>query len=48
MNTKNEWVIIILKDGTRFADFYGTESFVSSNQQKRDIYIQWVHDIDEK
>ena len=48
MNTNDEWVIVTLKDGTRFAGFYGTSSFASSDPQKRDIYIQWVHDIDEE
>ncbi len=41
-----EWVLVTLKDGTRFAGFCGPESFMSSDPEERDIYIQWIHDID--
>ena len=42
----NEWVLVTLKDGTRFAGFCGEDSFISSDPHERDIYIQWVYDID--
>ena len=44
----NEWVLITLNDGTQFAGFCGSSSFVSSDPSERDIYIQWIYDIDEK
>lgn len=47
MDTNDEWVIITLKDGTRFFGFYGKNSFASSDPQRRDVYIQWIYDIDE-
>ena len=43
---KEEWVLVTLKDGTRFAGFFGEKSFASSDPQKRDMYIQWVYDLD--
>jgi len=42
-----QWVLVTLKDGTKFAGFLGKESFISSDPAERDIYIQWVYDIDE-
>lgn len=42
---KDEWVLVTLKDGTRFAGFCGQHSFMSSDPTERDIYIQWVYDI---
>ena len=46
--TYEQWVLVTLKDGTRFAGFCGTESFMSSDPTERDIYIQWIYEIDEK
>ena len=43
----NQWVLVTLKDGTRFGGFCGTGSFMSSDPAERDIYIQWIYDIDE-
>lgn len=40
-----QWVFATLKDGTSFAGFFGPESFMSSDPEERDIYIQWVYDI---
>ena len=40
------WVLVTLKDGTRFAGFCGSESFMSSDPQDRDMYIQRVYDLD--
>jgi len=41
-----EWVLVTLKDGTRFGGFCGPESFMSSDPNERDLYIQWVYEID--
>ena len=43
-----QWVLVTLKDGTRFAGFCGPESFMSSDPTERDIYIQWIYDIDDE
>lgn len=42
----NAWVLVTLKDGTTFAGFCGEDSFISSDPGERDIYIQWVYDVD--
>ena len=42
----HQWVLVTLKDGTRFAGFCGSGSFMSSDPAERDIYIQWIYDID--
>ena len=45
---EEEWILVTLKDGTRFAGFFGESSFASSDPQRRDVYIQWIYDLDEK
>ena len=47
-NMTEQWVLVTLKDGTRFAGFCGDESFMSSDPSERDIYIQWTYDIDDQ
>ena len=47
-NTKEQWVIVTLKDGTEIFGFFGRNSFASSRQDKYDIYVEWVYDIDGK
>lgn len=47
-NMNEEWVLVTLKDGTRFAGFCGGESFMSSDPHERDLYIQWIYDIDDQ
>ena len=47
-NMTEQWVLVTLKDGTRFAGFCGDESFMSSDPSERDIYIQWTYDIDDE
>jgi hypothetical protein len=42
-----QWVLVTLKDGTRFGGFCGQDSFMSSDPAERDIYIQWIYDIDD-
>lgn len=44
---KEQWVLVTLKDGTRFAGFCGKNSFMSSDPAERDLYIQWIYDIDD-
>ena len=46
-NMTEQWVLVTLKDGTRFAGFCGSESFMSSDPTERDIYIQQVYDVDD-
>lgn len=43
-----EWVLVTLKNGTRFGGFCGPESFMSSDPKERDLYIQWIHEIDDE
>ena len=43
-----QWVLVTLKDGTRFAGFCGSESFMSSDPAERDIYIERIYDVDDK
>ena len=42
-----QWVLVTLKDGTRFGGYYGPDSFASSDPKERDIYIQWIYDIND-
>ena len=42
-----QWVLVTLKDGTRFAGFCGSDSFMSSDPEERDIYIERIYDIEE-
>ena len=42
-----EWVLVTLRNGTRFAGYCGPDSFMSSDPDNRDLYIQWVYDIDD-
>ena len=41
-----QWVLVTLKDGTRFAGYCGLESFISSDPAERDMYIQQIYDLD--
>ena len=44
----SQWVLVTLKDGTRFAGFCGPESFMSSDPTERDIYIERIYDVDDQ
>ena len=44
---EQQWVLVTLKNGTRFAGFCGARSFISSIPSEQDIYIQHVYDMDE-
>ena len=46
-NMEQQWVLVTLKNGTRFAGFCGDRSFISSIPSEQDIYIQHVYDMDE-
>ncbi len=41
-----EFVLVRLKDGTSFGGLVGTDSFVSSDSEERDIYIENIYIID--
>ena len=41
-----QWVLVTLKDGTRFAGYCGTKSFMSSDPTERDMYIEQIYDLD--
>ena len=43
-----QWVLVTLKDGTRFAGFCGLGSFMSSDPAERDIYIERIYDVDDE
>ena len=47
VDTPAFWVIIKLKNGTKFAGYCGSGSFMSSDPKERDIYIERIYDIDE-
>lgn len=42
-----EWVLVTLKNGTRFAGFCGSNSFASSDNKERDLFIEKIFDLDE-
>lgn len=44
-NTRPVWVLATLKDGSKVAGFFGSESFASDEPNERDIYIQEVYKI---
>jgi len=41
------WVMAVLKDGTKWFGYLGTNSFLSSRPAERDIFIQQVYEVDE-
>ena len=46
-NTKESWVLVVLKDGTVWGGVLGEDSFVSSSPQERDIFLEKVYKIGE-
>ncbi len=42
------WVLVVLKDGTRWAGHLGAESFMSTDRAERDLYVQSVYSIDDE
>ncbi|MDE0069106.1 MAG: DUF6338 family protein [Caldilineaceae bacterium] len=47
-SVKEQWVLITLRSGVTFGGLYGSDSFASSSPGERDLYIQWIYDIDEE
>lgn len=45
--TTEQWVLVTLKNGTRFAGFAGIGSFMSSDQKERDVYVERIYDVGE-
>jgi hypothetical protein len=45
---KEQWVLVVLKDGTKFGGFCGRNSFISSDSKERDLYIERVYDLDDQ
>ncbi len=43
-----QWVLVTLKNGIQFSGLYGLDSFAGSNPNERDLYIQWLYDINEE
>ena len=41
-----QWVLVTLKDGTRFAGYCGPQSFITSDPAERDMYIEQIYDLD--
>lgn len=39
------WVLVVLKDGTQFAGYWGGKSFASSDFKERDLFIEHVFEI---
>ena len=39
------WIMAVLKDGTRWAGYLGTNSFTSTDADERDIYIERVYNL---
>lgn len=39
------WVLAVLKDGTKWAGYFGPGSFISTDPAERDIFIEKVYEI---
>lgn len=42
---KESWVLVVLKDGTKWGGFLGKNSFMSSSNSERDMFIEKVYEI---
>lgn len=42
-----EWVLVTLKDGTKFGGWFGKGSFAASDGKDHDLYVQQVFDLDD-
>lgn len=42
---EESWVLVVLKDGTKFAGLSGSSSFMSSDPNERDFYLQQIYEI---
>lgn len=45
---EEQWVLVTLKDGSQYAGFLGADSFVSSDLNEQDIYIEKVYNLGER
>ncbi len=46
-NMGAQWVLVTLKNGTRFAGYCGSSSFISSDPNERDLYIERIFDLND-
>lgn len=46
-NMEEQWVLVTLKDGSKIAGWCGIDSFMSSDPSERDLYIEYIYDLDE-
>ncbi len=44
---KEQWVLVTLKNGITFAGLFGRDSFAASNSEERDLFVQWIYDIND-
>jgi hypothetical protein len=42
------WVLVVLKDGTQWAGYLGDHSFLSTDRDERDLYLESVYSIDRR
>lgn len=45
---EEQWVLVTLRDGSQYAGFLGADSFVSSDVDAQDIYIEKVYNLDDE
>ena len=46
--TGEQWVLVNLKNGDVIRGLLGSDSFASSDPIDRDLYIQWIYDMNEE
>ncbi len=44
---QEQYIMVTLKNGSKIAGFCGKESFISSDPNERDLYIERIYDLDE-
>lgn len=42
------WILVTLKNETKFYGFFGSKSFAASDPEERDIYVEQLYDVDRK
>jgi len=47
-NMPAQWVLVTLKDGTKFYGFCGANSFMSSDPKERDLYVERIYDVNDQ
>lgn len=43
-----QYVLVKLNNGTMFGGFLGANSFISSDPDERDLYIEEIYELDDK